>query len=67
VLVVSLLGQLGENIQVLRDLGRKTATIQSARQVSSARKNPASMMQHSFNAEFFSNGNQGGPDNGMYA
>jgi COP9 signalosome complex subunit 6 len=67
VLLVSLLGQLGENVKALRELGRKTATIQAARQVSSARKNPSSMIQRSFDEELFATGNQGGPDSGMYS
>ncbi|KAJ6070443.1 hypothetical protein N7467_011762 [Penicillium canescens] len=67
VLLVSLLGQLGENVKALRELGRKTATIQAARQVSSARKNPSSMIQRSFEEELFATGNQGGPDSGMYS
>ncbi|OQD88325.1 hypothetical protein PENANT_c004G04906 [Penicillium antarcticum] len=66
VLLVSLLGQLGENVKALRELGRKTAIVQGARQVSSARKNP--LIQRGFTDQLFVPGsNQGIADNEMYS
>ncbi|KAJ5619069.1 hypothetical protein N7510_003053 [Penicillium lagena] len=68
VLLISLLGQLGENVKAMRELGRKSAIVQSARQTSSARKNPA-LMQGRFEEELFAQG-MGGPGAaaaGMYS
>ncbi|KAJ5775335.1 uncharacterized protein N7511_000346 [Penicillium nucicola] len=68
VLLVSLLGQLGENVKALRELGRKTATIQNSRQATSAHKNPSSMIQRGYNEQLFAAGaNQGVTDNEMYS
>ncbi|KAJ5165318.1 JAB1/Mov34/MPN/PAD-1 [Penicillium coprophilum] len=66
VLLISLLGQLGDNVKAMRELGRKSAVIQGARHVATARKDP-SMLQRSFNEEFFSQGGRGGPNSGMYS
>ncbi|KAJ6185662.1 hypothetical protein N7519_006963 [Penicillium mononematosum] len=66
VLLISLLGQLGDNVKAMRELGRKSAVVQTARQVASARKDP-SMLQRSFNEEFYGQGGRGGPGSGMYS
>lgn len=67
VLLVSLLGQLGENIKAMREMGRKSAIVQSGRQVAKARKEPSSVMQKGFNDNFFGQGAPGAPGNGMYS
>ncbi|KAJ5573610.1 uncharacterized protein N7459_008037 [Penicillium hispanicum] len=54
VLLVSLLGQMGESIKAMRELGRRSAIIQSARQAT-ARKNPG-LMQSRFEEELFAQG-----------
>lgn len=68
VLLVSLLGQVGENVKAMRELGRKSAVIQGARQVNSARKNPGPM-QSRFEDELFAQGFGGGGGDaaGMYS
>lgn len=63
---MSLLGQLGDNVKAMRELGRKSAVVQTARQVASARKDP-SMLQRSFNEEFYGQGGRGGSGSGMYS
>lgn len=50
----------------MRELGRKSAVVQAARHVASARKDP-SMLQRSFNEEFYGQGGRGGPGSGMYS
>ncbi|KAJ5958360.1 JAB1/Mov34/MPN/PAD-1 [Penicillium vulpinum] len=65
VLLISLLGQLGDNVKAMRELGRKSAVIQTARHVANTRKDP-SMLQRSFNEEFYSQGGRGGPGSSMY-
>ena len=52
VLLVSLLGQLGESIKAMRELGRKSAIVQSGRQTHTSRKGPGPM-QSSFEDELF--------------
>lgn len=54
VLLVSLLGQMGESIKAMRELGRRSAIIQSARQATT-RKNPG-LMQNRFEEELFAQG-----------
>ncbi|KAJ6132155.1 JAB1/Mov34/MPN/PAD-1 [Penicillium samsonianum] len=66
VLLISLLGQLGDNVKAMRELGRKSAVVQAARHVSTVRKDPA-MLQRSFNEEFYGHGGRGGPGSGMYS
>jgi COP9 signalosome complex subunit 6 len=65
--LISLLGQLGENVKVMRDLGRKTGIIQSSRQVANARQDPRSGIQRGFNQEFFSQAGPAGAESGMYS
>jgi COP9 signalosome complex subunit 6 len=65
--LISLLGQLGENVKAMRDLGRKTAVIQTSRQVANARQDPRSVVQRGFNQEFFTQGGPGGAESGMYS
>lgn len=66
--LISLLGQLGENVKAMRDLGRKTAIIQTGRQVANnARQDPRSVIQRGFNQEFFAQGGPGGAESGMYS
>lgn len=55
VLLVSLLGQVGENVKSMRELGRKSAVIQSTRQANSARRNPA-LAERRFENEIFAQG-----------
>jgi COP9 signalosome complex subunit 6 len=55
VLLVSLLGQIGENVKSMRELGRKSHIIQSARQANSARPNPA-LAGRRFEDEIFAQG-----------
>ncbi|KAJ5836782.1 hypothetical protein N7447_002808 [Penicillium robsamsonii] len=66
VLLISLLGQLGDNVKAMRELGRKSAVIQTARHVATARKDPF-ILQRSFNEEFYAQGGRGGPGSGMYS
>lgn len=65
-LLISLLGQLGDNVKAMRELGRKSAVVQATRHVATARKDPA-MLQKSFNDEFYSQGGRGFPGSGMYS
>ncbi|CAG7931475.1 unnamed protein product [Penicillium olsonii] len=62
--LISLLGKLGEGTQAMRELGRKTATIQAGQQTAASRQDPRSNMQRA-NPDFFGQGEQGGPDAGM--
>jgi COP9 signalosome complex subunit 6 len=64
--LISLLGKLGESVKSMRELGRKTAIIQSSQQAANVRQDPRGNMQR-FNQDFFSQGGQGGQDGGMYA
>ncbi|KAJ5602744.1 hypothetical protein N7537_005700 [Penicillium hordei] len=66
VLLISLLGQLTDNVKAMRELGRKSAVVQATRHVATARKDP-SMLQRSFNDEFYGQGGRGGPGSGMYS
>lgn len=66
VLLISLLGQLGDNVKAMRELGRKSAVIQTARHVATARKD-SSMLQRGFNEDFYGPGGRGGPGSGMYS
>lgn len=69
VMLVSMLAQLGENVKSMRELGRKTAVIQSARQTNAARKNP-SMAQNRYEEELFTRQGMlppGGDEAGMYS
>ncbi|KAJ5512386.1 JAB1/Mov34/MPN/PAD-1 [Penicillium fimorum] len=66
VLLISLLGQLGDNVKAMRELGRKSAVVQTARHVATARKDP-SILQRSFNEEYYAQGGRGGPGSGMYS
>ncbi|KAJ5795046.1 hypothetical protein N7457_001645 [Penicillium paradoxum] len=66
VLLVSLLGQLGENVKAMRELGRRSAIVQSGRQAAKGRKDPTSMIQRGFGDDFFPKGH-GGPGSGMYS
>ncbi|KAJ5398837.1 hypothetical protein N7465_009326 [Penicillium sp. CMV-2018d] len=66
VLLISLLGQLGDNVKAMRELGRKSTVVQATRHVATARKDPA-MLQRSFNDEFYGQGGRGGPGSGMYS
>lgn len=65
--LISLLGQLGENVKAMRELGRKTALIQANRQMASARQDPRSIMQRGLGHDFFNQGGPGGHDSGMYS
>ncbi|KAJ6155636.1 hypothetical protein N7470_006202 [Penicillium chermesinum] len=53
VLLASLLGQMGENVRAIRELGRASAIIQGARQTTASRKNPNAMNTR-FEDELFS-------------
>lgn len=69
VLLLSLLGQMGESVKGMRELGRKSAVIQNARQTGGARKHPG-LMQERFVNDFgppgmMSGGNGGAA--GMYS
>ncbi|CRL25573.1 Mov34/MPN/PAD-1 [Penicillium camemberti] len=66
VLLISLLGQLGDNVKAMRELGRKSAVVQATRHIATARKDPG-MLQRGFNDEFFGQGSRGGPGSGMYS
>ncbi|QQK43372.1 COP9 signalosome subunit 6 (CsnF), putative [Penicillium digitatum] len=59
VLLISLLGQLGNNVKAMRELGRKSAVVQTARHVATARKDPT-VLQRSFNEEFYGQAGRGG-------
>ncbi|KAJ5177021.1 COP9 signalosome complex subunit 6 [Penicillium canariense] len=68
VMLVSLLGQMGESVNAMRELGRKSATVQSARQTASARKNP-SLAARTFEDELFAHAAvpHGAEAGGMYS
>ncbi|KAJ5689077.1 hypothetical protein N7462_003469 [Penicillium macrosclerotiorum] len=68
VMLVSLLGQMGDNVKAMRELGRKSAIIQSSRNATIARKNP-SLMASRFEDELFAQGMIPGNGDiaGMYA
>lgn len=65
-LLISLLGQLGDNVKAMRELGRKSAVVQATRHIATARKDPG-MLQRGFNDEFFGQGSRGGPGSEMYS
>jgi COP9 signalosome complex subunit 6 len=64
VLLVSLLGQLGENIKAMREMGRRSEIVQGGRQVANARKDPSVMMR-SFNEELYGQAGRGAPRHPM--
>lgn len=55
VLLVSLLGQMGESVKAVRELGRKSAIIQNARQAGNTRKAPE-LMRERFTDELYGSG-----------
>lgn len=55
VLLVSLLGEMGESVKAMRELGRKSAIIQNARQSGNTRKTPG-LMQERFTDELYGSG-----------
>ncbi|KAJ5182687.1 hypothetical protein N7492_000303 [Penicillium capsulatum] len=59
VLLVSLLGQLGENVRAMRELGTKMATIQHVR-TAKPRQKGSNLMQSRYEQEMFSLGSFGG-------
>ncbi|CAG8919087.1 unnamed protein product [Penicillium salamii] len=63
--LISLLGQLGEGVKSMRDLGRKTATVQASQQAANARQDPRSVMQR-MNQDFFAQGEHVGDESGMW-
>lgn len=69
--LISLLGQLGENVKAMRELGQKSALIQSNRLTATAHQDPRSIMQrgigHNLGHDFFTQGGRGGHDGGMYS
>lgn len=69
VLLVSLLGQMGESVKAMRELGHKSAIIQNARQTGNARKTPG-LMHERFTDELYSSGmipGGGGGSASMYS
>lgn len=66
VLLASVLGQMGENIKAVRELGRNSAVVQSARQASTSRKNPSAMGSR-FEEELFADHLRQGDVSGMYS
>lgn len=64
VLLVSLLSQLGENVKAMRELGRKTAIIQSGRATKTTQKGTGMTRQE---AEIFSQGGQSSFMDDMYS
>lgn len=68
VLLVSLLGQMGEGVQAMRELGYKSAMIETARQASTGRKK-SGLMQERFADEVYGPGMVPGPGAGsaMYS
>ncbi|CEJ60155.1 hypothetical protein PMG11_08740 [Penicillium brasilianum] len=67
VLLVSLLGQLGENVKAMRELGRKSAIVQSARHAANPRKQPG-LAARTFEDELFAHTlPTSGETGGMYS
>jgi COP9 signalosome complex subunit 6 len=64
VLLVSLLGQLGENVKAMREMGRRSDIVQGGRQAAHARKDTSGMMR-SFNDELFGQAGSGAPGHPM--
>ncbi|KAF7716491.1 COP9 signalosome complex subunit 6 [Penicillium ucsense] len=65
--LVSLLGELGESVRAMRELGRKSATVQTGRQLGNSRKQPNDAASRSFEDEFLARGpRQGGERGTMY-
>lgn len=66
-MLVSLLGQLGESVKAMRELGRKSAIVQSARHTAASRKQPG-LAARSFEEELYAHGiSTGGEMGGMYS
>lgn len=63
VLLVSLLGQMGESVKGMRELGRKSAIIQNARHAASGRKHHG-LMQERFVDELYGPGMVSGGGSG---
>lgn len=55
VMLVSLLGQLGQSVKAMRELGRKSAIVQSARGGANTRKQPG-LAARTFEDELFAHG-----------
>lgn len=67
VTLVSLLGQLGESVKAMRELGRKSAVVQSARHAANSRKQP-NLAARAFEDELFAHGiPPSGEAGGMYS
>lgn len=67
VMLVSLLGQLGESVKAMRELGRRSAVVQSARLSASSRKQPG-LAARSFEEELYGHGmSTSGEVGGMYS
>lgn len=64
VLLVSLLGQLGQSIKGMRELGKKSAIVQNVRQ-SAASRGKQLAMQSRFDSEYFT-GRDAAANGGMY-
>jgi COP9 signalosome complex subunit 6 len=67
VLLVSLLGQLGDSVKAMRELGRKSAIVQSARHAANPRKQPG-LAARTFEDELFAHTlPTSGETGGMYS
>ncbi|KAJ5906946.1 COP9 signalosome complex subunit 6 [Penicillium subrubescens] len=67
VTLVSLLGQLGESVKAMRELGRKSAVVQAARHSANSRKQP-NLAARAFEDELFAHGiPPSGEAGGMYS
>lgn len=66
-MLVTLLGQLGESVKAMRELGRQSAVVQSARHTASSRKQ-SGLAARSFEEELFAHGiSTAGEMGGMYS
>ncbi|KAF3395905.1 signalosome complex subunit 6 [Penicillium rolfsii] len=67
VMLVSLLGQMGESVKAMRELGRKSAVVQSARHSANSRKQ-SNLTARAFEDELFAHGiPPSGDTGGMYS